>query len=290
MDISKAKYVDVNGINTRYFEAGSGEPMVLIHGAAAGNSSSAEVWSKNFDTFAEKYHVYAFDKLGQGYTDNPKINEDYFMGGQVKHAAEFMETLGISNAHLIGHSRGGYMVTRMALEYPRLAKSIVIIDSATLMENISFYEEVAERAKSISDPKERTHYSMAQNSYGTEHITDEWIKGILDYTSKEKFKEAQANAQELYPAFLKDLSDKQNQTHSWIKAGRLKVPTLVVWSIHDPSAIWNPIGINCLNLILPNVENSGMYIFNKSGHYAFREQPEEFNEAIYAFINSKVNS
>ena len=109
MDISKAKYVDVNGINTRYFEAGSGEPMVLIHGAAAGNSSSAEVWSKNFDTFAEKYHVYAFDKLGQGYTDNPKINEDYFMGGQVKHAAEFMETLGISNAHLIGHSRGGYL-------------------------------------------------------------------------------------------------------------------------------------------------------------------------------------
>ena len=38
MDISKAKYVDVNGINTRYFESGSGEPMVLIHGDAAGNS------------------------------------------------------------------------------------------------------------------------------------------------------------------------------------------------------------------------------------------------------------
>ena len=207
MDISKAKYVDVNGINTRYFEAGSGEPMVLIHGAAAGNSSSAEVWSKNFDTFAEKYHVYAFDKLGQGYTDNPKINEDYFMGGQVKHAAEFMETLGISNAHLIGHSRGGYMVTRMALEYPDLAKSIVIIDSATLMENISFYEEVAQRAKSISDPKEKVHYSMSHNSYGTDHITDEWIKGILDYTSSNKFKEAQDKAQELYPAFLQDLSD-----------------------------------------------------------------------------------
>ncbi len=30
MDISKAKYVDVNGINTRYFEAGSGEPMVFL--------------------------------------------------------------------------------------------------------------------------------------------------------------------------------------------------------------------------------------------------------------------
>ena len=126
-----------------------------------------------------------------------------------------MDTLGISNAHLIGHSRGGYMVTRMALEYPNLAKSIVIIDSATLMENISFYEEVAQRAKSISDPRERTHYSMAQNSYGTDHITDQWISGILDYTSTDKFKEAQAKAQELYPAFLNDLLDKQNQTSDW---------------------------------------------------------------------------
>ena len=289
MDVTKAKFIDVNGINTRYFESGSGDPMVLIHGAAAGNSSSAEVWSTNFDELAKKYHVYAFDKLGQGHTDNPKINEDYFMGGQVKHAADFMETLGISNAHLIGHSRGGYMVTRIALEYPNLAKSIVIIDSATLMENISFYEEVAERAKSITDPKEKTHYSLTQNSFGTEHITDEWIAGILDYTSSSKFKEAQSKATELYPMFLEDLENKQAQTHSWIKAGKLKVPTLVIWSIYDPSAIWNPIGINCLNLILPNVENSSMYIFNKSGHYAFREQPEEFNSVINSFINTKAN-
>jgi 2-hydroxy-6-oxonona-2,4-dienedioate hydrolase len=264
MDVTKAKFIDVNGINTRYFESGSGDPMVLIHGAAAGNSSSAEVWSTNFDELAKKYHVYAFDKLGQGHTDNPKINEDYFMGGQVKHAADFMETLGISNAHLIGHSRGGYMVTRIALEYPNLAKS-------------------------ITDLKEKTHYSLTQNSFGTEHITDEWIAGILDYTSSSKFKEAQSKATELYPMFLDDLENKQSQTHSWIKAGKLKVPTLVIWSIYDPSAIWNPIGINCLNLILPNVENSSMYIFNKSGHYAFREQPEEFNSVINSFISTKAN-
>ena len=32
MDRSQAKYIDIDGINTRYFEAGDGEPMILIHG------------------------------------------------------------------------------------------------------------------------------------------------------------------------------------------------------------------------------------------------------------------
>ena len=150
MDNSQAKYIDIDGINTRYFEAGEGEPMVLIHGGQPGMASSAEIWFLNFDELAKKYHVYALDKLGQGYTDNPKVNEDYTMGAQVKHAVGFMNKLNISNAHILGHSRGGYMATRMALEYPNLTKSIVIIDSATLMANpntFNFYEDVAERAK-----------------------------------------------------------------------------------------------------------------------------------------------
>ena len=97
MDNSQAKYIDIDGINTRYFEAGEGEPMVLIHGGQPGMASSAEIWFLNFDELAKKYHVYALDKLGQGYTDNPKVNEDYTMGAQVKHAVGFMNKLNISN-------------------------------------------------------------------------------------------------------------------------------------------------------------------------------------------------
>ena len=89
MDRSQAKYIDIDGINTRYFEAGDGEPMILIHGGQPGMASSSEIWFLNIDELAKKYHVYALDKLGQGYTDNPKINEDYTMGAQVKHALPF---------------------------------------------------------------------------------------------------------------------------------------------------------------------------------------------------------
>ena len=48
--------------------------------------------------------------------------------------------------------------------------------------------------------------------------------------------------------------------------------------------MWDPIGVNCLNLVLPNVKDSQMHIFNRSGHYPFREHPEQFNAVIKSFI------
>ena len=55
-----------------------------------------------------------------------------------------------------------------------------------------------------------------------------------------------------------------------------------VW--RTPRRCGDPIGINCLNLVLPNVKDSQMHIFNRSGHYPFREHPEQFNAVIKSFI------
>ena len=56
----EAKFVDVNGIRTRYYEAGSGEPMILLHGAPWGGVASANTWVDNIATLSKHFHVYAF--------------------------------------------------------------------------------------------------------------------------------------------------------------------------------------------------------------------------------------
>ena len=66
------KFVDVEGIKTRYFEAGSGEALVLIHGGHFGSYSSADYWKLNFTPLSRHFHVFALDKMGQGFSDNPK--------------------------------------------------------------------------------------------------------------------------------------------------------------------------------------------------------------------------
>ena len=92
--MSEAKYVDVSGIRTRYLEAGRGEPMLLIHGGHFGLVASADVWNPAIDKLAEHFHVYAIDRPGQGFTDNPKKDSDYVIGTSVRHAYEFLEEAG----------------------------------------------------------------------------------------------------------------------------------------------------------------------------------------------------
>ena len=63
------KYIDVDGIKTRYFEKGSGPLVVLFHGGHFGSHDAAdcaEDWSLNFDELAERFHAFAVDKIGQG--------------------------------------------------------------------------------------------------------------------------------------------------------------------------------------------------------------------------------
>src|SRR5215510_7208573 len=62
--MGEAKFIDVNGIRTRYFDGGNGEPLVLVHGGQWPATASAGGWAPVFDHLAGNFHVYAFDKLG----------------------------------------------------------------------------------------------------------------------------------------------------------------------------------------------------------------------------------
>src|SRR3954471_2892555 len=93
--LPEPKTIDVDGIGTRYYEAGSGDPIVMIYGGNFGTSdsgSSAYTWSRNWRALAEHHRVILPDKLGQGHTDNPR-NDDYTMRAVVQHLAGFLRAM-----------------------------------------------------------------------------------------------------------------------------------------------------------------------------------------------------
>ena len=61
--MGESKFVDVDGIRTRYFEGGSGEAMVLVHGGHYGATGGAVWWKPAFPKLAANFNVYAVDKL-----------------------------------------------------------------------------------------------------------------------------------------------------------------------------------------------------------------------------------
>src|SRR5260370_22289704 len=76
-----SKFVDVNGVKARYYEAGAGEPMVMIHGGFTAGSSTANVFSRNIPELSKHFHVFAVDRLASGMSGNPLKDDDYAYQG-----------------------------------------------------------------------------------------------------------------------------------------------------------------------------------------------------------------
>ena len=89
------KFIDVGGIRTRYYEGGTGTPLVMIHGGQWPATSSADSWAPIFGKLTQRFHVYAFDKLGMGFTDNPKTDADWSIDGIIRHAYGFIKAVGV---------------------------------------------------------------------------------------------------------------------------------------------------------------------------------------------------
>ena len=75
MQKEDGQFIDVDGIRTHYYVKGNGPALVLFHGGAFGHPTAADSafdWSTNFDALAERYRVFAIDKLGQGPYPKPQ--------------------------------------------------------------------------------------------------------------------------------------------------------------------------------------------------------------------------
>ena len=293
------KYVNVDGINTRYFEEGQGEPLLLIHGGNFGNEDNidlADNWDLNWPWFVKWFHVYALDKLGQGFTDLPRSDEDYTMGAIVEHAYGFIRELGLEGVHLVGHSRGAYVVTRLTLEHPELVRTLVIVDSNTIApgENPSNAGERSKmrRGRLMADaPKPLlTRESLKWVSEAFSHsgagVTPEWLDIRHEVASRSQTREAIEKMSELFSTnFLPHLARQKEESHQWIQAGKLKTPTLLIWGYNDPSAVVDD-GVELFRMIAPHVSRAQMHIFNESGHYSYREHPQDFARVVADFIRA----
>ncbi len=286
------KYVDVKGIRTRYLEAGAGGPLLLVHGGHFGQSCSANDWDLNIESFAKSFHVFAIDKIGCGFTDNPRSDEEYTLGATVQHAYDFLAAIKIDSAHVVGHSRGGYTVCRLALEHPEVVKTLVIVSSTTLMIPLCpIYNEWDRLAALIKDIGDRERYLVAANSLSNEHITDDFVDVMVKIAMLPKSQEATAKMKAgLQSKFLEDLAIKQKETHEWVRAGKIKAPTLIMWGFNDPSATFDPVGLATLRLLFPYAPKAQMHILSKAGHYCFREQPEAFVTAVKSFIEANLGT
>lgn len=115
-------YADVNGIRMHYAIAGSGPPLLLLHGFPDFWYS----WRRQIPALAEQFTVVAPDQRGYNATDKPTWG--YSVDVLVADVVGLMESLGFGRTMLVGHDWGGAVAWAAAIAYPHRVERLAVLN------------------------------------------------------------------------------------------------------------------------------------------------------------------
>ena len=120
--------IKANGVFINLVHAGTGPPMLLLHGYP----QTHVMWHKIAPKLVEYYTVVAPDLRGYGDSEKPKASEGdfevYCKRTLAQDQVEVMAELGFDSFHVVGHDRGARVGHRMALDHPKQVKTFVVLD------------------------------------------------------------------------------------------------------------------------------------------------------------------
>ncbi|MEK6806682.1 MAG: alpha/beta hydrolase [Pseudomonadota bacterium] len=115
--------IKLNDVRLHYVAEGRGVPLLLVHGLGG----SSLDWEAQTAEFSKRYRVLVPDLRGHGQSDKPA--GAYSMAMFAADMAALLRAEGVSQAHVVGLSLGGGVAFQLALDHPRLVKSLTIVNS-----------------------------------------------------------------------------------------------------------------------------------------------------------------
>ena len=264
MDVAE-RYVMLSHGRTRYLEAGSGDPTILLHGVGFG--SGGDYWRLNIGPLAGKLRVIAPDFVGWGLGD--RLDREYSFGYLVDFVRELQDGLGIERSNIVGHSMGGWVASLFAYESPSRVQKLVLVDAGGL--------------------RVRTLHSMTEFTPPTRDELREQLGGRVDPAAEADldrwadgdFRKTQVpGALEAYRKVLAHMNDPEHRKRyqTLRRIPHIQAPTLVVWGRNDQ--------VNALEMgeetqrLIPGSE----LVVLDCGHFLPTERPDEFNRALLDFL------
>jgi pimeloyl-ACP methyl ester carboxylesterase len=130
-DSFAARDIDLHGHRVVYRMAGSGPPVLLIHGMI----NSSRHWREVALRLADSYTVIAPDLIGHGDSATPR--GDYSIGAHAASIRDLIAAIGIDRATVVGHSLGGGIAMQFFYQFPQRTERLVLISSGGLGPEVS---------------------------------------------------------------------------------------------------------------------------------------------------------
>lgn len=264
------RYVTAGGTRIRFLDTGNGPVVVLLHGLAG----SIYSWRYNIVPLAQAgFRVIAYDNLGFGFSDMPP--QGYSNAEYVQVLFGLLDSLGVSDAVLVGHSMGGAVAADAALARPERVRALVLVDAAGLGAHWPFMLRVAhwpivaplfERLRGRSATATILNAMYADPSRVTEQDVDQYYASVA------------------LPDFGRSLRGVLREFRFDDLQGRLggiMAPTLVMWGLQD--RLIPPLVGEAMVSRLPH---GALARFPAAGHALPEESHAAFNRVLLGFLKS----
>jgi len=275
--------VEINGAAHYYQVMGEGEPLVILHG---GPGLSHHYFLPHFKALTDEYQLIFYDQRASGNSSRAVPPETISTESFVDDLEGIRKSFKLEKMSLLGHSWGGLLALRYALEYPERTERLILVDSAPPNAELDAVNFQAREERRSEDDVRKIREIMASEAF--RKLEAPAVRNYFQISEKVKFHD---------PAMIKkmeiDLDRDKIEKLVWV--GQLMNPHLADYDIVDQlSSITCPvlvihgdydtIPLESSRLIYRQIKGSRLLVLEDCGHFPFIEAPVLFFREVRDFL------
>jgi pimeloyl-ACP methyl ester carboxylesterase len=255
--------VDVGGLSLAYRRAGSGLPLVLLHGAY----EDSRVWRKQISGLSDEFTVVAPDVPGFGASDDPPRNWTAADYGCC--LARFIDALALRRPVVLGLSMGSVLALALYEQRPDLPGSLVLASAYAGWAGSLPPQEVRRRLEQAARDLEAPPEQILMAGLPTV-LTPAAPQDVVDLLAE--------MMRDIHRAGMRVALDALGPADLRHVLGRIEVPTLLLYGDADRRS---PVSVG--QDLRARIRGSNLVVIPGAPHLANLEQPQAFNQAVRVF-------
>ncbi|MGH3891644.1 MAG: alpha/beta fold hydrolase [Rhodococcus qingshengii] len=265
-------FLDVDGVRTRYVEAGSPDKphVILLHGTGG----HWETFAPNLSALSEHYHCIAIDLVGNGFSDKPDY--DYEIAVYVRQILAVLDLFGISKSHLIGMSLGAWVSAAVAVEHPSRVDKLILMSPAGLVATASNMARIrAERTTAVENPTWESIHRVF------EHLIADESRRLPDLIALRQaiYRREDTRTSIEHLLILQDADARDRNLIPEDKWATIAAPTMIVASGKDHGEYQST-----ARTVARLIPESEIFEMTEVRHWPHFEDPASFNPAALEFL------
>jgi pimeloyl-ACP methyl ester carboxylesterase len=278
------RFEEIGGLRTAVYEAGSGPAVVLFHGCSLCVDARL-TWFRLLPSLARTYRVIAYDQPGFGLSDMSPSGTLPDRMARTAHARELLRALDVEHCSAVGHSEGGFIATRLAVEEPSPVGALVICASGAVAPALSGEADAAWRAAAAKAYDYASRSTDEDRLVRTEERLQNYSDPDFEALLRENYRRDLATGHvDIFRARGRALGDyssytsvQEQELHPLLH--RLCAPVLLLWGGADATV---PTARG--EALARRIRHAEFRVLESAGHWLMHDASENFAAAVMAHL------